>query len=384
MDRSTEVRHKLTTLREAMRRHNASCVRLTGIDSFTWITAGADPTVLLAAEQGIAEVVVTPRAAFVLTDTIEARRLSDEELTGDFEPVVFPWALAASQKETFLAERAKEQGASGPVLSDRPVAGEQPLPADIVRMRRVLLPSEIERYRRVGRLAAEAMTETLAAARPHWTECELAGAGARALWERGLHPALTLVAGARRLPVYRHPTPTHEALGDCAMLVFCARGAGLYANLTRFVRFGSANAAYAQAEHGGALHARVREVEAEVLAATRAGATLADVYRACEAAYAAQGDVDAIREHHQGGTTGYRAREVVATPQRAGGSQGVAESEMLAPGMAVAWNPSVRGAKIEDTFVLTENGTLENLTLDPAWPCGEVRGRMRPLPLDRH
>jgi len=44
---------------------------------------------------------------------------------------------------------------------------------------------------------------------------------------------LTLVAGERRLPLYRHPTRQSGAARKRAMLVFCARGYGLYANLTR-------------------------------------------------------------------------------------------------------------------------------------------------------
>ena len=44
---------------------------------------------------------------------------------------------------------------------------------------------------------------------------------------------------------------------------------------------------------------------------------------------------------------------------------------------------SVRGAKAEDTFVVGENGTLENLTRVPAWPSVDVQGRARRLPLDR-
>jgi len=48
----------------------------------------------------------------------------------------------------------------------------------------------------------------------------------------------------------------------------------------------------------------------------------------------------------------------------------------------VAWNPSLSGAKIEDTFVIHSDGTLENLTFDPNWPSVEVAGRLRPVPLE--
>jgi Xaa-Pro aminopeptidase len=230
-----------------------------------------------------------------------------------------------------------------------------------------MVPSELERYRQVGRLASEAMTEVLAQAQPDWTEYHLAGVGAAALWARGLHPAVTLVAGERRLPLYRHAMPTGEAIGRIAMMVFCARGYGLYANLTRFVCFGSLPPQQAE------LHQQVRAVEAATLNLCQPGTPLNTVYDASAQSYQQQGYPQAILEHHQGGTTGYLAREVVATPTT---------TDPLAAEMAIAWNPSLPGAKIEDTFVIHANGELENLTFDPTWPNVDVAGRDRPVPLE--
>jgi hypothetical protein len=45
--------------------------------------------------------------------------------------------------------------------------------------------------------------------------------------------------------------------------------------------------------------------------------------------------------------------------------------------VALAWNPSLPGSKIEDTILRTAEG-LEVLTVDPAWPTVEVDGRARP------
>ena len=111
------------------------------------------------------------------------------------------------------------------------------LPPALVAAKRRLLPEELARYRVLGRDAAAAMSEVLARAPPEWTEWELAGAGSDALWKRGIEPTLTLVGGERRLPVFRHATATSDPLGSRAMLVFCGRLHGLYANLTRFVYF---------------------------------------------------------------------------------------------------------------------------------------------------
>lgn len=352
----SEIAEKIALLRTWIAALDAGAMRLRGTDWFAWATAGGSSAVLLAAETGIAEILVTPEHAFVLTDAIEAQRLQDEEVAGVYEWNVVPWADVAAQ-DRFALELASGRT----VVSDRPNPNELLLPRTFVQQRYVLTSGEVKRYAEVGRLAADAMTEVMSSARATWTEFDLAGAGAEALWSRGLHPALTLASGERRLPLYRHPTPSREALGRRAMLVFCARGHGLYANLTRFVEFGLD-------ERDERRHALLH-AEAEGLDACRPGALLSDVYKALKQAYEKLGEPEAIHQHHQGGITGYLAREVVATP---------ATAVQLENGMAFAFNPSFSGIKVEDTFVLDDSG-LRSLTSDRRWPTELVSGRARPL-----
>jgi Xaa-Pro aminopeptidase len=356
--RAAEVADKLAVLRAHLAAAGAGAIRLRGVDWFAWMTAGGSSAVLQTTDGGVAEVLVTPEEACILTDAIEAERLRAEELPDGFTFHVEPWT------EPELRERYVLNAAAGrTVLSDRPVHAEQPLPAALRQRRLVLGADERARYRELGRAAAEAMSETLRRARPDWTGYQLAGAGAEALWQRGIHPALVLAAGERRLPAWRHPTPSHEVLGARAMLVFCARRHGLYANLTRFVSFGPAPLDEQRA---------LMDVEATGLAAIQPGKSLAAVYHAFDAAYRHADREGAIREHHQGGITGYRAREIVASPSTA---------TQLEEGMAFAFNPSFAGVKIEDTFLLGPDG-LENLTFDPGWPAADVHGRKRPLWLE--
>ena len=366
---SSEVSAKLKLIRNSLIETKAQGVRLKGTDWFAWATAGGSNTVLLTAETGVAEVLVTAENAWILTDEIEAQRLKDEEIPEIFQFKINPWADVEA-RESFV----KEVTNGGIVLCDRaayaPITTphvEKPLPASLQAHKRVIMSSELERYREIGRKASAAMTEVLTAAKPTWTEYQLAGAGAEALWAKGLHPALTLVAGERRLPLYRHATPSGEQIGRQAMMVFCARGYGLYANLTRFICFGNL------ADEDKKLHQDIREIEALALNLCQPGIPLNAVYDALKQAYEKSGYPNAIREHHQGGTTGYLAREIVANPNT---------TDTLAKNMAVAWNPSLPGAKIEDTFIILNDGKLENLTFDPDWPSVEIEERSRPVPLE--
>jgi Xaa-Pro aminopeptidase len=356
-ERAAEVAAKLALLRDCLERTGAAAICLRGIDWFAWVTAGGSSAVLHTSELGVAEVLVTRDDAVILTDEIEAARLRDEEVPPGFTFHVTPWAQV-ELRERYVLGLAGDR----PVLSDRPHGIEQALPTALRQRRLVLQASEQARYRLLGREAAEAMTQVMRAARPEWTEYDLAAAGAAALWQRGIHPALVLAAGERRLPVYRHPTPSHEPIGSRAMLVFCARRHGLYANLTRFVSFGPAP----QDQQA------LMEVEATGLATVTPGKSLSAVYHAFAAAYNHADRQDAINEHHQGGITGYLAREIVATASTA---------TELEEGMAFAFNPSFDGLKIEDTFLLGPQG-LDNLTLDPQWPAMTVHGRQRPLWLE--
>lgn len=358
MTRSDEIQRKLDDVR-AIIGHDV--LRLRGSDWFAWATAGGSNVVLLTAETGIAEILITRDAAWVLTDAIEAARLNDEELSGDFEVHVCAWADMRERED-----KVRQLAGNARVVSDQPKDSEAPLPDALLALKRRLMESEIARYREVGRRADVAMRRALEAAQPDWTEYELAGAGAQALWAQGLEPALTLAAGERRVQRYRHPVAKPDRLGRVAMLVFCARGFGLYANLTRFVAFEPL------AEELAERHLQIADIEAEVLDACVAGARLDTLYSVLESAYAKRGVADEILRHHQGGTTGYRAREVIATPQTA---------VELMHGTPLAFNPSLVGAKIEDTFVLGDGG-LENMTLG-AWPSIDVAGRARPRVLER-
>ena len=141
---------------------------------------------------------------------------------------------------------------------------------------------------------------------------------------------------------YRHPIPRGGALGRRAMLVVCAERGGLYANLTRILDFEDPDSETARRQR--ACDAVLRRMREE---ATLPGRTLAEALADCRRFYAEEGFPDGWRDHHQGGMTGYASREIVATPET---------RQEIELGQSFAWNPSLRAAKAEETFVLAGDG----------------------------
>ncbi len=355
----SEVSRKLEKLRRLMQYHHIPALRLKGVDWFAWATAGGNSVVIFTSEIGIGEVFLTLQKAWVLTNEIEKARLASEEISPDFEIKAFPWADSNSTQQFILAELKGQR-----CFSDRPLESETALPSEFQNLKMILEKEEISRYREVGRLSAEAMSEAIRMAQPDWTEYRLAAEGAKSLWQRGLEPTLVMVGCEKRIQTHRHPIAGPAKLGEGAMMVFCARRFGLYANLTRFVFFRHLTA---QEKRNFALLA---EIEASVFSACREGQSLNQIYHEFAQAYKKYDLPEEIFKHHQGGPTGYLSREKVA-------SWDSDPSWKLKTGMALAWNPSLPGAKIEDTVLMTENG-IENLTFDSSWPNQKIHNRFRP------
>jgi hypothetical protein len=360
-----ETVRKINFIRRTLVEFNLSGIHLRGVDWFSWLSGGGSSTVIMTSEIGIAEILITAEEAWVLTNTIENQRLISEELPDNFSVTDFPWQDRSAQ-EKFVKQKIK----TGALASDKPAAGEVPLPESLILYKLKMQTEEVARYREVGKSAAEAMTEAMTLAKPDWSENQLAGAGAKALWSRGLEPTLILVAGSERGQKYRHPRAKTNKLNDSAMMVFCARGFGLYANLTRFVFFRDLSISEKKT------FSDLKEIEGQVLAATRPGQNLSDLYSVLLDTYKAMGYDHEINRHHQGGPTGYLSREFIAGPKN-GSVYDLNSDIQVQAGMTFAWNPSLPGAKVEDT-VLIHDKDLEILTHDSNWPSRVFNGLKRP------
>ncbi|HEX2224952.1 MAG TPA: M24 family metallopeptidase [Thermoanaerobaculia bacterium] len=328
--------------------------------NFAWITGGAANGIDITAETGVgAALVGRDGRRWLLANEIEMPRFLAEDRLAErgFAPVDFPWAAEQGDGDLRLRAARDLLGPGARLGADWSAGGLPHLGRDLYQARARLTAPEVDRYRRLGRDAGEALGEVCRGLRPGISEDEVAARAAAALTARGAQPVVLLVAADERLESFRHPLPTAHRWRRGVMVVACARRAGLIVALTRIVWAGAVPDEVRRRTRAAA------EVNAELLAHTRPGATGRELFAAAARVYAEQGFPGEERRHHQGGPLGYQSRDWIAHP---------ASEETVASPQAFAWNPSVTGTKVEETW-LVQDGQAECLTATPGWPALEVR-----------
>jgi Xaa-Pro aminopeptidase len=352
MDRPDEVLTKLDVVRGWLERSGHAAALFRSQANFAWLTAGGRNHVSIGEEAGIGWVLVGPGVARVLSTNIEYARLLDEEV-GDlpFDVLEHPW----HRPEEALAQARGIVGA-GSIVTDLPIGDVPAADPSLTTLRFTLQPPEVDRYRALGLDAARAVESTARAAEPGMTELEISGVLARECGARDILPLVNLVAADERIARYRHPIPTVRRLERALMIALTGRRHGLHASLTRFVSFGDLDP-----ERADRASATAR-VDARYILASRHGVSLADAFARGLDQYASEGFPEEWKLHHQGGLTGYGGREIFATH---------ATPHRLDANQALAWNPSITGAKSEDTVLVTD-AIPEILTRTGEWPDVEV------------
>ncbi|HVJ09074.1 MAG TPA: aminopeptidase P family N-terminal domain-containing protein [Acidisarcina sp.] len=343
---NAEIEGKHARLSAFLRAQGLAAVLIRRSENIAWATGGAvEMRVCIPQETAVGALLITAQGRrFYLTTENESRRQAEEEFEDlDFEAVTYPW-----YEDKLLSQARKLAG--GPLGCDYPTADFTPV--NFYPLRASLTEPEIARYRWLGRQTADATVEVLESLEPGITEYEMEGRIGHALLRRGILPSVLLMAADDRVLRYKHAVARGAVLEEFGMLNLCSRKWGLSVSMTRFVHFGPLPSELA------VRFVAASKVNAALLDATRVGATGADLFAVAQKAYQEVGFAGEEERHHQGGPTGYLEREWVATP---------AGSDTVVDAQAFAWNPSIRGGKVEDTLLL-QGGAWELLTPTPSLP----------------
>jgi antitoxin VapB len=346
-----EFERKQTAIQGLLEKHGLDALLLRRVSSFAWATAGAASYVNTATSEGLASLLITPSGRHLIADNIEAPRLEKEEQlkAQGWEFHVHPWYEGPEAIQALV--RGLRVGA------DVPFPGATDLSGPVARLRANLGAEEGERFRELGRLCAEAMDNAIRGVRPGMSEHQIAAQLSAESESRGAQCIVNLIATDERIFNFRHPLATNKILDRYAMLVLCGRQKGLVCSITRLVYFGRLPEEVRRKAEA------VAQVDGVFILGTRPGRSLGQVFQEAITAYAQAGFPDEWQLHHQGGPAGYEPREYMAVP----GSNDVIER-----GQAYAWNPSITGAKSEDTILVGEQEN-EVLTRIEGWPEMQVQ-----------
>jgi Xaa-Pro aminopeptidase len=329
----SEFAGKISRVRALMQSKGCGGILFRRQCNFSWLTGGRGH-IGFAGDASCGQILVTGTSVFLLANEIEAPRLQEEEIPRDFgiELHTLPW-----YSDGLLGKAAADivGTASGELLTDDRLENE------LRELRTSLGPEEIGRYRELGVSSARALERVCTSIKGGETEFELAGRVSESLWSLGIDPITLLVAADERTLKFRHLIPTGNRLKRYAILSICARKRGLVASVTRLVHLGPPPRELRQKAEN------TLKVEAAFFTATRPGAAYSAVFQEAVEEYARAGVPEEWKLHHQGGLTGYTAREIRAAPDSV---FRVRENE------AYAWNPTITGTKCEDTMLVLPQG----------------------------
>jgi Xaa-Pro aminopeptidase len=362
-DRQKEAAEKVARLRKALAAEKLDGVVIATERNLNWVTAGGKDTVVWAQRESPVKLLITVDKLYLISDNIEGPRMMTEELDGlGYERAQYNWY-------------AQESDALEPLIKGKRIAFDHPGPAAayppprknekaaIFDFREVYYPitqGELKKYRWLGRKTVEVLEQVAQVVRPGMTERDVQYLLNREFWYWDIFPTVVLSAVDERFKTYRHPVVMGATLKNYVALNVCVRRWGLVISTTRVVHFGEPDPALARGWADGP------KVMAAMWAASRPGNSLGDVIEAAQRGYRDIGHPDEWKLHHQGGLILTLERLYLVQP---------GDKTAIKPGMVLAWNPTVQGAKFEDTVVVKEDGTLENLTPCLRWPAISVQVR---------
>lgn len=360
-----EIEEKYDRINKFLSENKLDGILLTQVRNVYWITAGlANNQIVLNKDVGAASLLILKSGKkYLICNGAEAQRMMDESLKElGYELIQFNWYEANPVKDV-RGELIKQFGKIG---SDVDFPGTINVSEKFKPLRYSLNDYEVIRYSYVARMSTEAVAEVCMKIKPGMNEFEIETITANALRDRQIIPTVLLTAVDKRINNYRHALPGGAVLENYAMINICAEKWGMPIAVTRFVHFGPLpDELKTKLEKTAIVNAHYQEF-------THPGVPASEIFEKMKEWYKSVGYEGEWMLHHQGGAIGYDDREWVIYP-------GI--KEVVQNNQAFAWNPTITGAKVEETMIVNENG-FEVLTKSPNWPMiiVNLNGKKYPQP----
>lgn len=335
MKTTSDFNHKIEAIRQMLKGKDYDGLEINSQANFSYVTRGRG-FIGLASVMACGSLVILQNQVYLISENIEIERLYVEQLGKNpmIEPISYPWD-----------EPEKRHTVIGQITKGLKVASEADVQEELFTLRTLITPEDQEDYRSLCHETATILETICKGLVKGISEYELAGKIANQLWRHNIEPITTLIAFDERAIAYRHPVMTSKQLANYALVGICGRRNGLIVSLSRDVLL-------KEDQEMMEKHKQCAQVQGAFFSGLKPGQTLDSVYRKGIEAYAMVGYPLEHKAHHQGGLTGFIPRELRAN---------LGCNHLVRCGEAYAFNPTLQGAKCEDTVLVTDNG-LEVMT----------------------
>lgn len=364
INRIGEHQEKVTRLEKLMKEKGLDGICLFKFMNYAWLSAGGTNRVVTGSERGCSVLVVMGNGKkYVAAPANEISRITQEETVDlGFEPITFPWYHN-------VAEKISSTLAGKKLGSDVPIPGMECISDDIDRLRFNLTIWEQAKARELADICSNEMAGVCAGLKTGMSEWDISAELSSRLLHHGVKPSVLLIGVDERLAYCRHPIVTDKKLSKYGLVSLVGEKAGLHVTLTRSVHFGPIPAQLQEKYEKACI------VDVQMCEATKAGVAVDDIFALCKDVYKEVGFPGEWELHHQGGSIGYASREYRAGERK----------ELVVAGQMFGWNPTVQGAKSEETILINAEGKPEVITSVPAWWPKATFGKQgieRPLILE--
>ncbi len=353
---------KLQRLRSFLKKNGYQAALLGTAANFSWLSCGGKNKVLLNTDYGVSVLLVSQDRLACVANTMDARRLAEQELAGlGFEMVSLKWY------EESVAAHAQKLAGKGPLLADLPLPGADFNFQRFYAVHYPLTDQEILRYRAVGRDAEDVLRRVADQAKPGMSGLDVETLLLAEFAARKLNVTCLIVGSDEEIWNYRHPLPSPKKIERQLMLVLAVERHGLNVPITRMVWFAGEPPADAARRFRA-----VTNIAARTIAACRPGTRFADILARQKGWYAEEGFAEETENHFMGGITGYIPND---------SSLCLDDSAVVQERQAFNWFITITGANTEDTMI-TLDGAPQLLTCTGSWPVQsvEVEGRTLTMP----
>lgn len=342
-----EFKTKETRLLGFMKKNDYDAIVIGTQANFAWLTCGSDNHVLITSELGEAILVITVNKRICIANTMDARRIAEQEINGlGFELIALKWF--ETPKDEYAANLVKGLK----TLSDIPLPGAECNFKKFYSLHYPMTVQEIKRYRTIGLEAEQVLWGAAGQVRPEMTGSDVETLLMCEFARKKLVVACMIIGVDEEISKWRHPIPWDKPIREYLMLVLAVRRHGIHVPITRLVHFG-----------GVPLDIRRRydaacTIAANTILSCRPGTKFTDIFNMQKRLYAELGYETEWQNHFIGGITGYIPND---------GSLCMDESAVMADRQTFNWYVTITGVNTEDTMII--NGDSPELfTANGIWP----------------